>query len=255
MSSDIFDLSGSVALVTGSSQGLGLVMARGLGRAGAKIVLNGRDKRKLEAAVERLSAEGVGCTGEAFDVTDSSAVARAVESIRERIGPMNVLVNNAGIHRRAPLEKLSDEQWQEVIDVNLTGAFRVARAVAADMIERRRGKIINVCSLMSEMARPTTGAYAAAKGGLKMLTRAMAVEWARHNIQVNGLAPGYFITPMTEALAADADFDRWLKARTPAGRWGNVDELVGPLVFLASEASSFVNGQVLYVDGGILAAL
>jgi gluconate 5-dehydrogenase len=255
MSRGIFDLSGSVALVTGSSQGLGLAMARGLGRAGARIVLNGRDADKLAGAVEGLSGEGIECTGEAFDVTDSSAVAGAAEGIRQRLGPIDVLVNNAGIHRRAPLEKLSDEQWQAVIDVNLTGAFRVARAVVGDMIERKRGKIVNVCSLMGELARPTTGAYAAAKGGLKMLTRAMATEWGRHNVQVNGLAPGYFVTPMTQPLADNAEFDRWLKARTPAGRWGNVEELVGPAVFLASRASSFVNGQVLYVDGGVMAAL
>ena len=255
MAEDLFDLSGSLVLVTGSSQGLGLVIARGLGRAGAAVVLNGRDRPKLAVAAQRLAAEGVACHALAFDVSNSQQVADAVERIEEQVGPIDVLVNNAGIHRRGPLEQLTDQQWSDVLDVNLSGAFRVARAAVSGMISRKRGKIINVCSLMSELGRQTTGAYAAAKGGLKMLTRAMAVEWARHNIQVNGIGPGYFITPMTQALADDPEFDQWLKTRTPAGRWGNPLELVGPAVFLASRASSFVNGQVLYVDGGVLAAL
>jgi len=255
MSEDLFDLSGSLALVTGSSQGLGLVIARGLGRAGAAVVLNGRDRSKLALAAQRLAAEGIACHVFAFDVSNSQQVADAVERIEEQVGPIDVLVNNAGIHRRGPLEQLTDQQWSDVLDVNLSGAFRVARAAIGGMIRRKRGKIINVCSLMSELGRQTTGAYAAAKGGLKMLTRAMAVEWARHNIQVNGIGPGYFITPMTQPLADDPEFDQWLKTRTPAGRWGDPSELVGPAVFLASRASSFVNGQVLYVDGGVLAAL
>lgn len=252
---NLFDLDGVVALVTGSSRGLGLVIARGLGRAGATVVLNARHAADLEAAADRLRTDRIDCHAVAFDVTDSHQVADAVARIGERIGPIDVLVNNAGIQRRGPIEQLSDRQWSEVLDVNLTGAFYAARSVAAGMIQRRHGKIINICSLMSELARPTTAAYAAAKGGLKMLTRAMAVEWGPRGIQVNGLAPGYFVTPMTEALAGDPDFDAWLKARTPAGRWGRTEELVGPAVFLASAASSFVNGQVLYVDGGILASL
>jgi len=252
---DLFDLSGSVALVTGSSQGLGLVMAEGLARAGATVVLNGRKPAKLAEAVDSFSKAGLVCHGFAFDVTDSGQVDAGIRSIESRVGPVDILVNNAGVQRRGPLEGLSDRQWQEALDTNLTGAFKVARAAVAGMISRKRGKIINICSLMSELGRETTGAYAAAKGGLKMLTRAMTVEWARHNIQVNGIGPGYFITPMTKSLADDPDFDRWLKARTPAGRWGRTDELVGPVVFLASRASDFVNGQILYVDGGVLAAL
>jgi len=251
----LFDLSGLVALVTGSSQGLGFVMAGGLAGAGATVVLNGRDPDKLQTAVDLLRREAPACRGYAFDVADSEQVNRVVGSIEDEVGPIGILVNNAGIQRRAPLEELNDRQWQEAMDTNLTGAFKVARAVAAGMIRRREGKIINICSLMSELGRETTGAYAAAKGGLKMLTRAMAVEWAKYNIEVNGIGPGYFITPMTESLAKDAEFDRWLKARTPAGRWGRTEELIGPLVFLASKASDFVNGQVLYVDGGVLAAL
>jgi gluconate 5-dehydrogenase len=168
---------------------------------------------------------------------------------------MDVLVNNAGMHRRRPLEQLSDDDWQVVIDLNLTGAFYVARAVAGRMIERKRGKIVNICSLMSEIGRETTGSYAAAKGGLKMLTRAMTVEWARHNIQVNAIGPGYFLTRLTEKLAADADFDGWLKKRTPAGRWGKPEELIGTAVYLAGAASNYVNGQVIYVDGGVLTSL
>ena len=255
MGDDLFDLSGSVALVTGASQGLGLVMAGGLARAGATVAINGRNAAKLAEAVDRLSKEGLTCHGFAFDVTDSGQVNAGVASIESQVAPIDILVNNAGVQRRAPLEKLSDRQWRESLDANLTGAFNVARAVAAGMIRRKQGKIINICSLMSELARETTGAYAAAKGGLKMLTRAMTVEWARHNIQINGIGPGYFITPMTKPLADDGDFDRWLTARTPAGRWGQPDELIGPAVFLASRASDFVNGQILYVDGGILAAL
>jgi len=255
MSENIFDLTGKNALVTGSSQGLGLVIAGGLGRAGATVILNGRDEARLNRAVGRLSEEGLAVRGFAFDVSDSGQVAAAVRRMEGELGPIDVLVNNAGLHRRGPLEKLDDRAWREVLEVNLTGAFFVARALAAGMIARRRGKIINICSLMSELARRTTGSYAAAKGGLKMLTRAMAVEWARHNVQVNAIGPGYFRTPMTRPLADDPKFDAWLKARTPAGRWGLPEELIGPAVFLASEASSFVNGQVLYVDGGILAAL
>lgn len=255
MTTDLFDLSGRNALITGSSQGLGLAMAEGLGRAGAAVILNGRDEAKLSKAVDQLKAEGLNVSGFAFDVTDSKQVAAAVARIEQQIGPIDILVNNVGRHRRGPLEELTDEAWQEVIDVNLTAAFFVARAVVAGMIRRKRGKIINICSLMSELGRETTGSYAAAKGGLKMLTRAMTVEWAQHNIQINGIGPGYFLTDMTKKLAADPDFDAWLKKRTPARRWGRPADLIGPAVFLASTASDFVNGQALYVDGGILASV
>jgi gluconate 5-dehydrogenase len=219
------------------------------------VILNGRDSGKLGRAVTQLRDQGVKAHGFAFDVADSGQVDSAIGKIREQLGAIDILVNNAGIHLRAPLEQLTDDTWNEVLGVNLTGAFYVARAVAPGMIERKRGKIINICSLMSELGRETTGSYAAAKGGLKMLTRAMTVEWAKHNIQVNGIGPGYFITPMTRKLADDPEFDKWLRGRTPAGRWGKPEELIGPAVFLASRASDFVNGQIIYVDGGILAGL
>ena len=255
MGERLFDLTDRTALITGSTRGLGLAVARGLCRAGARVVLNGRDEARLQEAVADLTAEGLHAMGRAFDVTNSRQVDGAVAAVEEQTGPIDILFNNAGLHRRGPLEQLTDRQWQEVIDVNLSGAFHVARAVVGGMIRRGRGKIVNICSLMSEVGRETTGSYAAAKGGLKMLTRAMTVEWGRHNIQVNGIGPGYFRTRLTERLQADAEFDAWLKNRTPAGRWGEPDDLIGPAVFLASDASNFVNGQILYVDGGILASL
>ncbi len=254
-SKQLFDLTGPTALVTGSTQGIGLALARGLAGAGAAIVLNGRDKARLARAAAALSAEGAKVGTTAFDVTDGAAALAAIEKIEAEFAPIDILVNNAGIHRRAPLLEMTEAQWREVIDTNLTSAFLVARAVAPRMIARGSGKVINICSLMSEVGRWTTGNYAAAKGGLKMLTRAMTVEWARHNIQVNGIGPGYIMTELTKPLAEDAEFNRWLLARTPAGRWGLPEELVGAAVFLASRASDFVNGQVIYVDGGILAAL
>ena len=255
MSRDLFDLTNRIALVTGSSQGLGLTLARGLGQAGARIVLNGRNQEKLAKAVAAVEADGLAVSGCAFDVTDAASIDRGVGEIENGVGPIDILVNNAGIQRRGTLESLDEAAWREVIDTNLTGVFLVSRRVVRGMIERRRGKIVNICSLMSELGRQTTGNYAAAKGGVKMLTRAMAVEWARHNIQANGIGPGYFLTDMTRHLADDPRFDAWIRRRTPAGRWGDPVELVGAAVFLASDASEFVNGQILYVDGGILAAL
>ena len=251
----LFDLSGRIALITGSSQGLGLAFARGLAEAGASVVLNGRDERKLAAAAGQLRAGGGRVALAPFDVTDGAAVARGVERVEADVGPIDILVNNAGIHRRAPLAEMTEPQWREVIDTNLTSAFLVARAVGPRMIARRAGKIINICSLMSEVGRPTTGNYAAAKGGLKMLTRAMAVEWARHNVQVNAIGPGYFATELTKPLVENPEFNAWVCQRTPAGRWGRPDELIGAAVFLAARASDFVSGQVIYVDGGMLAAL
>jgi gluconate 5-dehydrogenase len=255
MGTELFDLTGRVALVTGSSRGLGLVIARGLAEAGATVVLNGRDPQKVRQAAAALGAVGLRAHGSAFDVTDAAAIERELAAVERAVGPVGVLVNNAGIQRRGPLESLPESAWREVLDTNLTGAFLVAEGVARGMIARRSGKIINICSLMSEVGRPTTANYAAAKGGLRMLTRAMAVEWARHNVQANGIGPGYFLTEMTRPLAEDPQFDAWLRARTPAGRWGDPKELVGAAVFLASAASDFVNGQVLYVDGGLLAAI
>lgn len=255
MSERLFDLTSRCALVTGSSRGLGFVIARGLGRAGASVILNGRDEKKVNAAVRQLTDEGLDARGVAFDITDSEQVARGVSQTEEQSGHIDILVNNAGINLRGPLLETSEETWRKVLDVNLTGAFLVGREVARGMIERKCGKIINICSLMSEITRATIAPYTAAKGGLRMLTRSMAVEWGPYNIQTNGIGPGFFLTEMTRPLHEDAEFDAWLIKRTPTGRWGKVEELVGPAVFLGSEASDFVNGQVLYVDGGILAAL
>ncbi|MBI5767184.1 MAG: SDR family oxidoreductase [Verrucomicrobia bacterium] len=253
----LFDLTGRTALVTGSSQGLGLAMARGLAQAGAAIVLNGRDGKKLATTAEALRVEiarsRVGTA--AFDVTDGAAVAAAVEKIEAEFAPIDILVNNAGIQRRAPLAEMTEAQWREVLDTNLTSAFLVARAVAPRMIARRAGKIINICSVMSDVTRPTIGNYAAAKGGLKMLTKAMAVEWAKHGLQANAIAPGYFATELNRSLMENVEFNKWICGRTPAGRWGKPEELVGAAVFLASRASDFVNGQMLAIDGGLLAAL
>jgi len=234
---------------------LGLVLARGLGQAGARVVLNGRNAEALRAAVEALTAEGIRATGSLFDVTDRDAVAREISALESGLGPIDILVNNAGIQRRAPLVEMDEATWREVLDVNLTGVFLVSQRVARGMLARRRGKIINLCSLLSEVGRPTIAPYTASKGGVKLLTRAMAVEWARENVQVNGIGPGYFATEMNTALMENAEFDRWLKQRTPAGRWGDPQELVGAAVFLASQASSFITGQIIYVDGGVLASL
>ena len=251
----LFDLTGRIALVTGSSQGLGLAIARGLAQAGAAVVLNGRDEKKLAATADALRADGVKVYPAAFDVTDGAAGAAAVARAEAEFGVIDILVNNAGIQRRAPLAEMTEEQWRSVIDTNLTSAFLVSRAVAPRMIARGRGKIINICSVMSEVSRPTIANYAAAKGGLKMLTRAMAVEWAKHGLQTNGIAPGYFVTQLNQPLVENVDFNKWICGRTPAGRWGQPHELAGAAVFLASTASDFVNGQVLYVDGGLLASL
>jgi gluconate 5-dehydrogenase len=251
----LFDLTGRTALVTGSSQGIGFALARGLAQAGAAIVLNGRDKTKLARAAADLSDTGARVGTASFDVTNGAAAQAGVSQVEAEFGAIDILVNNAGILKRAPLLELTELQWKEVLDTDLTSAFLLARAVAPRMITRGAGKIINICSLMSEVGRPTTGGYAAAKGGLKMLTRAMATEWAKHNLQINGIGPGYMLTELTKPLADNPEFSRWLLARTPAGRWGLPEELVGAAVFLSSRASDFVNGQVIYVDGGILAAL
>jgi len=242
-----FDLSGRSALVTGSTRGLGLALARALAEAGARVAVNGRS---AEAAAE-VAASIDGAVAAAFDVTDEAAVATAVGEL----GPIDVLVNNAGGGLRKPLLDVSLEEWRSALDANLTSAYLVARAVAPGMIERGSGKVVNICSVMSELARETIAPYTAAKGGLKMLTRAMCSEWARHGIQANAIAPGYFETDLTEALRTDAEFDAWLRARVPAGRWGQPDELGGAVVFLASSASDYVNGQILYVDGGLTAVV
>jgi gluconate 5-dehydrogenase len=245
-----FDLAGRRAVVTGSGQGIGFALARGLAEAGASLVLNGRDAAKLDRAAETLRAEGHAVEAAAFDVTDQAAVADAIGRIAAA-GPIDILVNNAGIQRRGPLDTFPPETWHEVMRTNLDSVFYVGQQVAQRMIARGRGKIINVCSVQSELGRPSIAPYAASKGAVKMLTKGMCADWARHGLQINGLAPGYFATELTKTLVEDAAFTAWLSARTPAGRWGRVEELAGTAVFLASAASDFVNGQIIYVDGGM----
>src|SRR5574341_1625595 len=252
MQNELFDLTGKVALITGSYQGLGLAIARGLGQAGATLILNGRNGEKLDRAVSTLSREGLPVFGSCFDISNTAQARQQIATAERDAGPIQILVNNAGIQRRSPLEQFEEAVWREVLDTNLTGLFLVTKQVVQGMIARKAGKIINICSLMCEMSRPTVGAYTAAKGGVKMLTKAMAVEWGKHNIQVNGIGPGYFTTEMNRPLYEDPKFDAWIRSRTPAGRWGEPSELVGAVVFLASHASDFVNGQIIYVDGGIL---
>jgi gluconate 5-dehydrogenase len=220
MAKKLFDLTGRIALVTGSSQGLGFTIARGLGEAGATLILNGRNEEKLERAVVTLSAAGLQVAGCAFDVSDARQVQEKIPALERKVGPIHILVNNAGIQRRSPLDKVEEAVWHEVLNTNLTGVFLLSQQVVQGMITRKAGKIINICSLMSEMARPTVGPYTAAKGGVKMLTKSMAVGWGRYNIQVNGLGPGYFATEMNKPLKEDPQFDAWVRSRTPAGRWG-----------------------------------
>ncbi|MEZ5666275.1 MAG: SDR family oxidoreductase [Alphaproteobacteria bacterium] len=255
MSLQLFDLTGRRALVTGSSQGIGLSLAEGLAAAGAEVVLNGRDPAKLAAAAEALRARDLAVETAAFDVTDPAAVAAAVDGIERDHGPIDILVNNAGIQRRTPLEDYPVATWTEMVTTNLSSVFYVGQAVARHMIARKRGKIVNICSLMSEVSRYSIAPYSATKGAVKMLTKGMCTDWARHGIQVNGIGPGYFATPLNKALVEDPQFNGWLTARTPAGRWGDTRELQGACIFLASSAADFVNGQVIYVDGGVLATI
>lgn len=252
---DLFDISGRIALVTGSSRGIGYTLAEGLAKAGCKVILNGTNEERLKSAIHRLRQKGHNTKGEVFDVTDEKQVHEAVTGFRRSIGPIDILVNNAGIQIRGQLEEFKLEDWQRIIDVNLTGAFIVAKSVVERMIERKAGKIINVCSIQSELARPTIAPYTASKGGIRNLTRGMATEWGKYNIQSNGIAPGYFKTAMTEKLYQDTEFDAWLRGRTPANRWGEPEELVGTLIYLASNASNYVNGQILYIDGGMSACV
>jgi gluconate 5-dehydrogenase len=251
----IFDLSGRTALVTGATSGIGLALARGLAQSGARVVINGRDAGKIERTVSMLRGEGLEAHGSLFDCTLEAEIVPEIGRIEREIGPIDILINNAGIQRRAPLLEMNPAVWDEVIRTNLTGVFLVAQAVAKGMVARRHGKIINICSLASEVARRTIAPYVAAKGAVKQLTRAMCVEWAGANIQVNGIGPGYFVTPLNRTLKEDAAFDSWVQSRTPAGRWGDPEELVGAAIFLSSTASNFVNGQVIYVDGGLLASM
>ena len=252
---ELFSLKNRLALVTGSSQGIGLAMARGLGVAGAAVILNGRDGAKLEQAAATLRTEGLSVHAAAFDVTDESAATAEIARIEKTIGPIDILFNNAGMQFRTPLEDYPLEKFQELLRVNVESAFIVGKAAARHMITRKMGKIINVASVQSELARPSIAPYTATKGAIKMLTKGMCADWAKHNIQVNALAPGYFKTPLNQALVDNPEFSAWLEKRTPAGRWGNVEELIGAAIFLASDASSFVNGHILYVDGGVTAVI
>jgi gluconate 5-dehydrogenase len=250
-----FDLSGRTALITGSSAGIGLALAQGLAGAGAAVVLNARNAAKLQAAAQALREQGASVHAMAFDVTDATAVAEAVARIEAEIAPIDVLVNNAGMQKRAPLQDFAQADWQQLMRTNLDSVFVVGQAVARHMIPRGRGKIINICSVQSELGRPNIAPYTASKGAVKMLTKGMAIDWGPHGLQVNGLGPGYFKTELNQALVDNPEFSAWLIGRTPSRRWGDVEDLVGAAVFLASDASRFVNGHILYVDGGVTATL
>ncbi|SME91190.1 gluconate 5-dehydrogenase [Tistlia consotensis] len=251
----LFDLTGRTALVTGSSRGLGRAFAAGLAQAGARLVLNGKDEARLAAAAEALRAEGYEVLAAAFDVTREDEVVAAFERLDAQGVAVDILVNNAGIQFRKPMLELATADWQRVIDANLTSAFVCGREAARRMVPRGRGKIINVGSLTSELARATVAPYTAAKGGIKMLTKSMAAEWGGFGLQANAIGPGYMATDMNEALMADPAFDAWVKGRTPARRWGRPEELAGLAVFLAAPASDYVNGQIIYADGGMISVL
>jgi gluconate 5-dehydrogenase len=255
MSTSLFSLAGKTALVTGSSRGLGFSIAEGMGAAGARLLLNGIDKARLDASAATLRERGHQVDAFAFDVCDEAAVVAAFNSFDAQGIEVDILVNNAGVQFRKPMVELATEDWRRVIETNLTSAFVVAREAARRMIPRGRGKVINIGSLTSELARATVAPYTVAKGGIKMLTRAMTAEWASHNIQANAIGPGYMLTDMNQALIDNPSFDAWVKGRTPAGRWGKPEELIGTAVFLASDASNYVSGQIIYVDGGMISVL
>ncbi|MBA8840407.1 SDR family oxidoreductase [Ochrobactrum sp. RH2CCR150] len=251
MSVQLFDLTGKRALVTGSSQGIGYALAKGLANAGADVILNGRDAAKLKAAAESLGVKHT----LAFDATDHEAVRAAIDGFEADFGPIDILVNNAGMQHRTPLEDFPADAFERLFRANVSTVFNVGQAVARHMIKRGTGKIINIASVQTALARPGIAPYTATKGAVGNLTKGMATDWAKYGLQCNAIAPGYFDTPLNAALVSDPTFSSWLEKRTPAGRWGKVDELVGACIFLASNASSFVNGHVLYVDGGITASL
>jgi gluconate 5-dehydrogenase len=255
MSMQLFDLSGRTALVTGSSRGLGRAIAEGFAAAGASIVLNGSDPGRLASATAEMRASGPPVHEALFDVTDEKAITAAFERLDQENIAIDILVNNAGIQLRRPMVELATDDWRRVIETNLTSAFVIGREAARRMIPRGRGKVINIGSLTSELARATVAPYTVAKGGIKMLTRAMTAEWAEHGIQANAIGPGYMLTDMNQALVDNPTFDAWVKGRTPSRRWGKPGELIGTAIFLASEASDYVNGQIIYVDGGMLAVL
>jgi len=248
-------LEGKIALVTGSSSGLGRSLAEGLAKAGATVIINGSKPEKAEKIFQEFKDKGYKVALAVFDVTSSKQIEKAAEEIHAKYGKLDILVNNAGVQYRKPLEDFPEEEWDRIININLKSIFLVSKAFVKQMIDQKCGKIINIGSMQSRMGRATVSPYAASKGGVKMLTRSMAAEWAKHNIQVNGIGPGYFKTELTKSLYEDKEFDAWLKARTPANRWGLPEELVGTLLYLASEASDFVNGQLIFVDGGITASI
>lgn len=250
-----FTLEGKVALITGSSRGLGYVFAQALGEAGATVVVNGRTAESVTRAITQLQEQGISAVAKIFDVTNQTEISQSVLEIENEVGPIDVLVNNAGIQRRVPLLEASREVWEEVLATDLTAPFLVARAVAERMKRRRRGKIINICSLASFVGRKGIGPYTTAKGGLKLLTQGMCAEWAEYNIQVNGLAPGFFLTDLTRSLRENPEFNTYVESRTPAKRWGDPRELTGALLLLSSSAGDFINGQLIVVDGGILATM
>jgi len=250
--SNMFDLTGRLALVTGSSRGIGRAIAEGYVAAGARVLINGRDAVAVDAAVKAI---GKGALAAPFDVTDKGIVETAIAKIEKETGPIDILVNNAGMQQRAPFVEFPEDGWRKIMATNLDSVFFVTQAVARRMIARQRGKIVNICSVMSELGRPTIAPYTASKGAVKMLTKAMCAEFAKHGITANGISPGYFGTELNTALMADEKFSAWVCSRTPAGRWGKVEELQGAAIFLASDASSFVNGHIIFVDGGMTAVV
>lgn len=254
---NLFDLTGKVALVTGATHGLGMAMAKALAQAGATLVINGHTPGKMEKALAAYASDGIQVKGYLFDVTKEEEVIKNLDIIEKEVGPIDILVNNAGIIKRVPMTEMDVEEFRTVVDIDLVAPFIMARNIVKRLLKRNAGgKIINICSMMSELGRDTVGAYAAAKGGLKMLTRNMATEWAKYDIQVNGIGPGYFATEQTAPIRVDGHpFNDFIVGRTPAGRWGEPEDLAGTTIFLASKASDFVNGQVVYVDGGILATI
>jgi gluconate 5-dehydrogenase len=257
MGISLFDLTGKIALVTGSTHGLGMAMAKGLGHAGATIIVNGNSSQtKIDEAVQEFQKEGINAFGYKFNVAIESEVIAAISKIESEVGSIAILINNAGIIKRIPLIEMEVSEFKEVVDIDLVSPFIVSKHVAKGMIARQNGKIINICSMMSELGRNSVGAYAAAKGGLKMLTKNMATEWGKHNVQVNGIGPGYFATEQTAPIRIDGHpFNDFIINRTPAAKWGNPEDLSGAAIFLSSKASDFVNGHILYVDGGILATI
>lgn len=251
-----FDLTGRTALVTGSSQGIGRALAGGLAAAGATVVVHGRDAGKAARAADEIAeATGARTLNAVFDVTDAAAVDAGIAALEAELGTPDIVVNNAGIQRRAPIAEFSDADWHDLVETNLSSAFHLSRRVARGMIERGSGKLIQIGSVQSQLARPSIAPYAATKGAIVMLTKGLCADLAPHGVQANAIAPGYFATELTQAIVADETFSAWVRGRTPAGRWGEVDDLVGALVFLASGASDFVNGQTIYVDGGMTAVV